>query len=237
MKSEALLAAFSAFAVVAVAACSGRPVPTAPTPAATLTAPPAPPAPGATDPAPAIQTWTIAGVVTESAPSEQTPIGGARIEVVEGSRPDARATSDGNGYYSIPALSGGATLFVSREGYEPRRLIVPSLTRDTRVDTTLVPVLRSIEDVFDDCILANGRAIGHIVAIHHAGTLRADANWYGTSTFFRMEVWKDGTRLAETDARPARDLRLSVPVQPGRYEVRMNGERDLHYRLRVTRPS
>lgn len=77
-------------------------------------------------------TFTIAGVVSDD--DEETPIAGATVTVVDGANAGRSSTTDGNGYYSIPALrTGSFTIRATKGGYNPadRGLM---LSADTRVD-------------------------------------------------------------------------------------------------------
>jgi len=205
--------------------------------------------------------YTVAGVVTHTAPSERRPVAGARVEVRTALTHAAReaqrhashrasglaeadsgagafATTDGNGYYSIAGITGAVELRVSRDGYEPQTVAVAAATADTRVDVRLRPSFTMVEEKFDDCILANGHPIHHVFAIHHSGTLEAEAEWTGTKTYSALQLWRGGVRLAEAFARPARPLRLTALGEGGHiYEIRVVGEPDLHYTLRIRRPN
>jgi len=49
---------------------------------------------------------TLSGIVTETAPTETTVVAGALVQVVAGTNQGAIVTSDGQGRYAIPAMSG-----------------------------------------------------------------------------------------------------------------------------------
>lgn len=74
---------------------------------------------GPTRPAPIDQAFPLRGVVYETAPTETTPVPGARVEVVDGRDTGKAAVTDGFGTYTIPDLSGQVTVRAEKEGYEP----------------------------------------------------------------------------------------------------------------------
>lgn len=76
-------------------------------------------------------TYTLAGVVTDRS---GRPVVGCRVFVVDGPNANKSSNCDGNGYYSIPGLIGGAfTLRTTMNGvflYDQPVLV----NRDTRLD-------------------------------------------------------------------------------------------------------
>jgi len=112
--------------VTALAACGGDRSPSAPT----SPAPGPPPAP----PPPA--TWTVSGSVR--AADGDTPIAGARVEVVEGSGAGTAVQADEDGGYRIGGLQAGSYgLRASADGFDAQTRSV-SVARDERVDFALV---------------------------------------------------------------------------------------------------
>lgn len=81
---------------------------------------------------------TLAGVVTDT--STGRPIGGARVQVVDGPGSGRSSTTDGNGYYSIAGITHSS--FTARATATNYALQDQGLTlnRDTRLDFTLRPV-------------------------------------------------------------------------------------------------
>jgi len=131
---------------ISITSCAGSP-PVSPTPVPV-------PASGQTLP-PANGIYTLFGVVSEMTPDGPVPVVGVRINETScpsGSCPTPTtqsATTDDNGYYSIPGLFSGGnnTLWVTKTGYEPA---VPAngdcggctqiltISGDTRLDIPLV---------------------------------------------------------------------------------------------------
>jgi hypothetical protein len=79
--------------------------------------------------------WTLYGTVREEGSSRVVP--GARLAILDGANANRTATTDGNGYYSMPSLAqGGFTVRVTADRYDSRA--VPcTLTRDYQMDITL----------------------------------------------------------------------------------------------------
>lgn len=232
--------------LLVIALLAGCGAPTAPTPSAAPTAiavvpsiPDPQPTPAPTPepaPPPPAPRYTVAGVVTHTPPGEQQPLVGARVELVSGEA--GFSTTDDNGYYSITGVLAPLQLRVSRDGYETQTVSVGSMSGDTRVDIRVRPSFRWMYEWFYDCILANGHPIHHVFPIYNSGTLEAEAEWTGTLTYSALQLWRDGIRLSEAFSRPARPLRLTAAVEGGYvYEIRVVGEPDLHYTLKVRRPN
>lgn len=74
---------------------------------------------GPTTPTPVDQTFTLRGVIQETAPTETTSVPGARVEVVDGQHAGKSAITDSSGIYIIPELFGSVTIQAVKEGYEP----------------------------------------------------------------------------------------------------------------------
>ncbi len=86
-------------------------------------------------PPPAQSTFTIAGVVSED--SDGDPVAGATVTILDGVNAGRASPTDGNGYYSIPALrSGSFTLRATKTGYEAADRGL-TLNADTRIDLRL----------------------------------------------------------------------------------------------------
>lgn len=78
-----------------------------------------------------VATFTLAGVVTDR---NGRPVVGARVFVVDGANANKFSLTDGNGYYSIPALvQSNFTLRTTLNGVFLFDMPV-GLTRDTRLD-------------------------------------------------------------------------------------------------------
>lgn len=133
------------------AACGGgSSSPTAPTPVAqTPTPAPAPtPAPTPTPPPPTIA--TVFGVVTDA--HTGAPIGGMAVSAWVGTTIVASTSTDGNGYYSMPAVPvGPVQITYLRDGYNSHTER-PTVAGDMRVDARVVPFWQRTgvgDNVFD----------------------------------------------------------------------------------------
>ena len=77
---------------------------------------------------------TVAGVLSEASGGD--PIGGATVRVDDGPYIGRSSSSDGNGYYSIPGITGAVTLVAGKSGYDAITKSV-TVSGDTRVDMTM----------------------------------------------------------------------------------------------------
>ena len=92
---------------------------------------------------------TLVGIVTETPPSETTPIGGAKVEIVSGSNKGKGVTTDGNGYYSMAGVWGDFDVSVSSGGYEAKTIHVAATEGVTRADVRLMPDDQPAHTVLD----------------------------------------------------------------------------------------
>lgn len=113
-----------------VAACSDGPTPTSPTPPTTT--------PPSTPPAPTLA--TVHGVITDAHTS--APVVGASVTIRGGNYDGRRTTTDGNGYFSLPQVSGTFRLIGQRDGYNEGSRDVTMGPGDTRADFQMVPFWR-----------------------------------------------------------------------------------------------
>jgi hypothetical protein len=79
---------------------------------------PTTPTPVIPAPAPVATTFALTGSVTESAPSSNVPLAGARVTVMDGKNAGKSATTDGGGNFRLEGLSGGMTLRSSMDGFQ-----------------------------------------------------------------------------------------------------------------------
>lgn len=121
-------------AAVAVDSCNSSPSAPTPVAATTTTSTTSTTSTSTTT----LQTSTMAGVVTDQ--NTGRPIGGARVQVVDGPGQGRSSTTDGNGYYSIAGI--GRSSFTARAtatnyANADRGL---TLSADTRIDFQLRPL-------------------------------------------------------------------------------------------------
>lgn len=84
--------------------------------------------------------FEIAGLVHESAPTEDVAIAGARVAIVGGALDGLVVITDARGRFSLrPIASSAHTLKVRQDGYQDVELDVAMLPRDGRADIAMLP--------------------------------------------------------------------------------------------------
>lgn len=129
------LIAFAALLTISVLGCN-KSTPTSPSPPTGGNPPPATTTtvPATTTVPPAPTTFTVAGVLRDA--NSQAPIGGGNVRVQAGTGLNNSSGTDGNGYYSIPGVSGAIVLAFSAPNYDPRSQTV-QINGNTNFDFTL----------------------------------------------------------------------------------------------------
>jgi len=88
----------------------------------------------------AVQTFTLSGIVTESAPTTSTVLAGARVTIIDGANQGKTATTGADGRYSIAGVSnGGYTVTAVVSGYRDGVLPV-GINGNTTLDFRLDPL-------------------------------------------------------------------------------------------------
>lgn len=157
---------------------------------------------------------TLVGIVTETPPTETTPIGGAKVAIVSGSNKGQSVTTDGNGYYSMAGVWGDFDVLVSSGGYEVKTVQASVNESVKRLDVRLTPDDQPIQTVFTgtlctvaDPLVPGGGVIGsrcvtqpfpyptqihHRLPVHRPGimTVAADYDYQGDyyENFLSFEV-------------------------------------------------
>jgi len=146
---------------------------------ATITGPP-------TAPAPAVN-GTLFGVVSDAASG--SAISGASVSVTSGPNAGKSSVTDGNGYYSIPAITAGSfTIQVTASAYVTLTQTV-SLNADTRVDLRLLKSVSAPPPVGMTCS-APAAAPSGSTAICNDGTFSSSQNRSGTcSSHGQVKCW------------------------------------------------
>ncbi len=87
---------------------------------------------------PAAKTFTLAGVISNANTSQA--LGGATVSATDGTGTTRTATTDGNGYYSLPALrEGSVSLTVTASSFQSATRTT-NLASDMRFDISLTPI-------------------------------------------------------------------------------------------------
>lgn len=88
----------------------------------------------------AVASFTLSGIVTESAPTTSTLLAGARVEIIDGANQGKFAMTDANGRYSIAGVvNGGYTVTAQLAGYTAAALPV-GINGNTTLDFRLNPI-------------------------------------------------------------------------------------------------
>ena len=212
-----------AIAVVACATsgCHDTPPPSAPTPTAT---PPATP------------TRTISGIVYETAPTDTTPIAGARVTVDDGPNAGKSAVADSSGRYAISGLLDSTfKLHASANGYVDRGGSLV-LSQDRVLDFRLVPEQRTITDVvtgtIENCTGAEYIVcFSHRFYLHQPGPIVLEQVTFTGANESSMQVqfyYANGTQNYVITSIPGRSpgtqfLHLCPSCMTGTYDFRIVG--------------
>jgi hypothetical protein len=87
----------------------------------------------------AVATFTLSGIVTETAPTTSTVLAGVRVEFVDGANQGKAATTGADGRYQITGVvNGGYTVSATLAGYTPVALPV-GINGNTTLDFRLEP--------------------------------------------------------------------------------------------------
>lgn len=146
-------------------------------------------------------TLTLAGVVTETPPTEHTPVAGTTVRIASGPAAGLQAVTDGNGYFSIPGVWGEFDVSVAHPDYETQVLHTSASQTVTTLHVALMPdgIVRSefsgrlcadtifyfgvtgrIADTGDPnylCLPSDPVVQRHVFAIHRSGTLMVGLDW------------------------------------------------------------
>lgn len=191
---------------------------------------------------------TLAGVVTESAPTQTAALTGARVQVTSGPSAGVAGTTDARGTFTLSGLSGAFDLTVTRDGYLPSVQRVQMAVGPNRVAVGLVPVPKTIVEAFGGGP-ANPLAspVSFFRDVHQAGLLIVNNLEFlrvrtgpGSSQFEPMTVqlYADGRLVGESkvDASGYFQDAFRTEVAGGaRYEVRLLGPAILS--VRITSPN
>jgi hypothetical protein len=196
-------------------------------------------------------TYTLQGVVSQSAPSTSTPVAGARVEVVDGPNAGRTVQTDGNGFYALTGLATGAfTLRTTHPDYQSTDRPV-SVSRDTTLNVTLRPTPRQLDDTYTGQISGgesttcsdgtfNKPCRRILLPIHNDGALSAEMDWVGGSADVDLSLWRGSTLIARAVGVGSREAITSNVVGGNTYELHVtyySGANTVEYRVRVRRPN
>jgi hypothetical protein len=82
---------------------------------------------------------TVTGTVTETAPTETTPVSGARVTIMSGANRGRSVITESDGTYALPRVWGDFDVLVSQTNYDAASVRVSLEGVDARVDLRLTP--------------------------------------------------------------------------------------------------
>lgn len=166
------------------------------TPAPTPVAPAPTPAP---TPAPSAPTFSVSGIISETAPTASTRVGDAEVQLTGG----VATGSVGNGTFTIPNVPAGTyTLRIAKAGYETHtRSVTVSGADVTGLQVSLMPVWRQVNQEISaelhsgspTCPGTTRPCNQYPVASHHGGEVRAFLAWNSTAADFDFEFRCNGS--------------------------------------------
>lgn len=201
-----------------------------------------------TNPTP--QTFTLAGGISETAPTTANKIPGAIVTFVDGSNAGKTATADGAGNYRITGLNrGGFTVRVEAPGYDAISSGV-EINADVTRNFTLRPVFQPITETLSGDVSGGSPTCGTFlvkpcrtftVSVHHGGTLEARLQWGNRSNDLDLELWSGTNQLADSHRVGTTEEFISSGVSAGStYQLRViyySGSTVQPFTLRVSRPN
>jgi len=177
---------------------------------------PASPTPVTPAPSPVPTTFALVGNVTESAPSTNVPLVGARVTVMDCANAGKSATTDGSGNYRIEGLSGGMTFRSSMSGYQeversvgmdqnrsrafPLRPIPANLAEDSTGNISGGDVTTCSDGIFTKPC----RVIA--LAVHNDGPLIASLDWNPGAADLDLTLWRGSSLIASSRAAVSKEF-------------------------------
>jgi hypothetical protein len=178
------------------------------------------------------QTYTLAGRITESAPTADTVVAGATVRVTAGPNAGASSTTDSAGMYAISGLQlASLAVSVSAVNYIETgsgiSLVAGATT--TTSDFQLKPTQRALAETVVGTINGGDATCGssspqpckvHVFPIHHDGVFTANLTW-NTNADLDLQLYRDGTEIAESSG-DASSQEVSANLTGGfNYELRV----------------
>jgi hypothetical protein len=130
---------------------------------------------------------TLTGRVTETAPTDTTPIAGATVEILTGSSKGRITTTDAVGIYTLPQVWGDFDLSFSGADYDTKTLHA-SVATTARLDVNLAPRERQRHTTFTgqlcttvhlppSLVCTQPFERTHTIPVHGTGTLTLDVDY------------------------------------------------------------
>jgi len=142
---------------------------------------------------------TLSGIVTETAPTENTPVSGVVVQVVGGDGQGASTATDAQGRFSIASPSGGVDLQLSRDGYVTRTAHVTVPGDGSSVALRVAPAPGLVTNTTGTGNLLAFKSV--VVPVHHPGEVTiTDVSFYGfeEGDSLTFEVLDGGRLIAAT---------------------------------------
>jgi hypothetical protein len=141
---------------------------------------------------------TLVGIVTETPPTETTPIIGATVSILAGTNKGKSTTTDAAGFYSLPNVWGTFDVAVVANGYESKTFRATAGNTVVRENATLMPNALTVRSTFSGSVCASNVPPGadlceaqdpiqvrHWFSTHRAGTVRVYAQFVARGDYYR----------------------------------------------------
>jgi hypothetical protein len=227
------------FVGATTAGCSGAF--TTPSPKVTSVTTVSPPSPGPT-------TFTLKGRVTETPPTPQTGIAGARVAISVGPKAGTSVTADAFGFFTFENVDSGSTLNLSADGY---LTLLRSVDGDSNPTFQLMPVPKTETHTMQGRLASDGGTCSDgasekpcqimAIPIHNAGPIDAVLTWTpGEAANLDLTLFRTGvsTPIARSAASGSTPEHINVELAAGStYELHVtytSGTGAANYLLKVT---
>ncbi len=181
--------------------------------------------------------YSLSGLVTETAPHTAKAVTGVRIEITDGANQGKFALTDSSGQYQITNLQAGSfNVRASLDGYDTTTKPV-TVNTDSTLAFALNPTPRQITEAFSGTI-SGGDPTGtcgwpcksFAIPIHNSGTVQAIVTWTTTDDArLLLQLYNADTNrvLAQSPLTPSdtststRETISASLTSPGNYELRV----------------
>lgn len=147
-------------------------------------------------------TVTLSGTVTETAPTESTPIAGATVTIITGPFVGKSATTDANGHFQL-MLSPGDVNIVVRAVNHVERYEGMAVSGNRTIAFELDPVAQTITSALNGTITGSSACPGYwdgysasdpcganyVINVHYEGALAAELTWTDPDTEPVLELY------------------------------------------------
>lgn len=191
---------------------------------------------------------TLTGRITENAPGDGMPVGGARLEIVNGSNAGRISATDGTGAYEFQNVWGEFDIVASSPNHETRtvhaslgvssRLDVQLTPKNPRTRTSLSGDLCTVEPLrpWQSCTAPLERS--HVVGIDRPGAITVAVNYEYVGDYYlnylTLQLRCNGSVVVEKQFRKLwNDLPTLLPDNIYGGPIQLSGGSPCAYEIRV----